>query len=179
MKAREIMSKNPRTVTPDASVREAAQLMKSEDVGVLPVVESSGSEKRLVGMVTDRDITIRAIAEGRDPDTTLVRDVMSEGVVTCFADQDVRDAAQVMEKEQIRRLVVQDRAQNIVGVVSLGDLAVGGASKKVTGEALKEISEPGHGGGGVGRSLGGLVALLLVAGFALALRGGPDDRATP
>jgi CBS domain-containing protein len=172
----DVMTREVEVIHADAPVREAAGKMKGLDVGPLPVTDG----RRLVGMVTDRDITIRAIAEGRDPDTTPVRDVMSEGVVTCFADQDVRDAAQVMEKEQIRRLVVQDRAQNIVGVVSLGDLAVGGASKKVTGEALKEISEPGHGGGGgVGRSLGGLVALLLVAGLALALRGGPDDGATP
>ncbi|NUO62733.1 MAG: CBS domain-containing protein, partial [Gemmatimonadaceae bacterium] len=88
MKAQEIMAKNPRCVTPRTSIQEAASLMKSEDVGALPVVESEGS-KRLVGMVTDRDIAIRVVADGRDPRSATVSDAMSKGATTAKASDEI------------------------------------------------------------------------------------------
>ena len=166
MKVSDVMTREVETVHPDATLREAAEKMKALDIGPLPVSDG----RQLVGMVTDRDITVRATAEGRDPNTTPVREVMTDTIVSCFVDDDVREAARIMEKEQIRRLVVFDRGKNLVGVVSLGDLAVSGASKRVTGRALKGVSESGGGGLG-GRSIGLLTLLLLVGAVVLAAVG--------
>ena len=142
MQAREIMSKDPRCVTPDASVREAARLMKDEDVGVLPVVEADGKDKRLVGMVTDRDIAIRAVAEGRTGDEARVRDIMSGQVKHIAEDDNVEEVADLMAELQVRRLPVVNRERRVVGIVSLGDIA---REKKprTAGEALQGISRPG------------------------------------
>jgi CBS domain-containing protein len=112
--------------------------MKELDVGTLPVC---GDDDRLVGMVTDRDITVRAVANGRDPKTTLVNDAMSPGVVTCYEDQDIDEAARLMEDRQIRRVVVLDHDQRITGILSLGDLAVSGSSERsLAGEILEAVS---------------------------------------
>ena len=158
MKISDVMTSEVEVVHPDATLREAAEKMKALDVGPLPVCDG----QRLLGMVTDRDITVRATAEGKDPNTTPVRDVMTASVVYCYADQDVSEAANLMEREQIRRIVVLDRAKNLVGVVSLGDLATGGASRKLTGKALEGVSEP-ESGGGAGKLIGlGLLAVVLV-----------------
>lgn len=170
MKVSDVMTSEVEVVHPDATLREAAEKMKALDVGPLPVCDG----QRLQGMVTDRDITVRATAEGKDPNTTPVRDVMTASVVYCYADQDVSEAASLMEREQIRRVVVLDRAKNLVGVVSLGDLATGGASRKLTGRALEGVSEPEHGGGGAGRIIGLLTLVLLVGAVALAVLGGGD-----
>src|SRR5437762_11404171 len=120
MVLREVMPPRVDVMHPDATLREAAAKMKSLDVGPIPVCDG----ERLQGMLTDRDITVRATAEGRDPNSTRVRDVMSPDVVYCFEDQDVQDAARVMEEHQIRRLVVLNRDKRLVGIMSLGDLAV-------------------------------------------------------
>src|SRR5438046_4099256 len=120
MKIQKLMTPKVEVIHPDTPLQQAAATMKRLDVGMLPVCDG----ERLVGMLTDRDITVRATAEGRDPNSTRVREVMSPDVVYCFEDQDVQDAARVMEDRQIRRLVVLNRDKRLVGIVSLGDLAV-------------------------------------------------------
>ncbi len=139
MKAQEIMSKNPRTVTPETAVMEAAQLMKSEDVGVLPVVESSSS-KRLLGVITDRDIAIRVVAEGRA--SASVRDVMSAGVKSCKADDSVKDVMALMGREQVRRVPIVDSRGELVGIVSQADIVLEGDDKRAE-ETIEKISKPG------------------------------------
>lgn len=139
MKAQEIMSKNPRTVTPETTVQEAARLMKEEDVGVLPVVESASS-KRLLGVVTDRDITVRVVAEGRS--SASVRDAMTSGVKTAKADDSVKDVMQLMGKEQVRRVpIVNDRGE-LVGIVAQADIVLEGDDKRAE-ETIEKISQPG------------------------------------
>ena len=121
MKAQDIMTKNPRTVTPETDVREAAQIMKSENVGVVPVVESSGS-KKLVGLLTDRDIAVRVVANDLDPKKTQVKQVASENLVTLSPNDSTDAAVKAMRDNGLRRMpVVED--SRIIGIVSLGDLA--------------------------------------------------------
>jgi CBS domain-containing protein len=120
MQVREVMTPEVEVISPETTLAEAAQKMKSLDVGPLPV----GERDRLVGMVTDRDITVRATAAGRDPNTTKVREVMTEQVFYCFEDESIEQAAEIMERAQIRRLMVLNRDKRLVGIVSLGDLAV-------------------------------------------------------
>jgi CBS domain-containing protein len=141
MQVRFIMTLTIESVSPDTSLQEAAQRMKERDVGPLPVCTDDG---RLVGMITDRDIAVRATAEGLDPSLTLVRDVMSDDPVYCFEDQDVDEAARLMEENRIRRLAVLDSDRRLVGIVSLGDLAVR-ASKTQATEVLREVSDPSTG----------------------------------
>jgi CBS domain-containing protein len=138
MQVQEIMTRAVEVIHPDTTLHEAAEKMKSLDVGPLPVSDGD----RLVGFVTDRDITIRATAEGRDPNTTKVREVMTPGVIFVFEDQDVKEAARLMEEHQIRRLVVLNRDQRLCGIVSLGDLAVDTRSQRLPGEVLEKVSEP-------------------------------------
>ena len=138
MQLKEIMTHGVDVIPPDATVKEAAEKMKKLDVGPMPVCDG----ERLVGILTDRDITIRAVAEGRDPSMTKVRDVMTPEIVYCFEDQDVKDAAILMEEKQIRRLPILNHNKWLVGIVSLGDLAVGTGDQKLAGEALERISEP-------------------------------------
>jgi CBS domain-containing protein len=124
-------------VTPDKTLREAAALMKKIDAGVLPVSEKD----KLVGMITDRDIVIRGVAEGKGPDAK-VRDAMSTEVRYCFEDEDVDHVAKNMAELQVRRLPVMNREKRLVGIVSLGDLATEGSLPK-TAQALHGISQPG------------------------------------
>jgi CBS domain-containing protein len=125
-------------IHPEASLREAAEKMKALDIGPLPVCEND----RLVGMVTDRDITVRATAEALPPNLGRVRDVMTPDIVYCFEDQDVTEAARLMEEHQIRRLVVVNRDQRLVGIVSLADLAVKSGDRDLSAAALEQVSEP-------------------------------------
>ena len=120
MKANEIMTPNPHYIGPDETLIEAAAQMKELNVGILPVC----SENRLVGVLTDRDIAIRAVANGLDPCHVPVRSVMSRLIVSCFDDQDEEVAANIMGTNRIRRLPVLDREEHLVGIISLGDLAV-------------------------------------------------------
>jgi len=138
MQLRDVMTRGVEVIHPDATLEEAAEKMKSLDVGPLPVCDG----ERLVGMVTDRDITVRATAEGRDPKSTRIRDVMTPDILYCFEDQSVEEAARLMEEKQIRRLVVLNREKRLVGIVSLGDVAVRGADQELSGEVLEEVSEP-------------------------------------
>jgi CBS domain-containing protein len=135
---RDVMSRDPDVVKPDAKVNEAARKMRDLDVGSLPVCDG----QRLVGMITDRDISIRATAEAKDPKTTAVREVMSPEVAWVFEDEPATMAASVMRQRQIRRLPVLDRNDKLVGIVALGDLATDLQSDTVKGETLEEISRP-------------------------------------
>jgi CBS domain-containing protein len=145
MKVSEIMTKNPRTVSPDTPVSEAARVMKEEDVGLVPVVERVGGAEtrgRLVGVVTDRDIAIRHVAEGRTGDSP-VSDVMSGGVRTCSPDDSVDDAMDLMGREQIRRIPIVDERGALVGVVAQADLARMAKNDKKVEETVEKISQPG------------------------------------
>jgi CBS domain-containing protein len=132
------MTHNVEVVSPGETLEQAARKMEELDVGPLPVCEGN----RVVGMLTDRDITVRATAAGCDPKTTLVTDVMSPEVIWCYEDQDVREAARLMEREQVRRLLVLSRAHDLVGIVSLGDLATEAGDPGRPGEVLKKVSQP-------------------------------------
>ena len=138
MKIKEVMTKGAECVSPSSTLQDAARKMKNLDVGPLPVCDND----RLVGMLTDRDITVRATAEGCDPKTTKVEDVLTPDVIYCFEDQDVQEAARLMKENQIRRLVVLNRDKRLVGIISLGDLAVETGDEQLTGETLEKVSEP-------------------------------------
>ena len=134
----DVMTRHPETVRPDATVVQAATMMRAMDVGALPVCDGA----RLVGMVTDRDIAVRSTADGRDPQVTYVRDVMSSGIAWASEDDPVEQAARIMKEHQIRRLPIVDQRKNLVGIVSLGDLAVEAGVDELSGETLERISEP-------------------------------------
>jgi CBS domain-containing protein len=137
MRVRECMTKDVRIANPDETIREAAKAMASLDAGILPV----GENDRLVGMITDRDIAVRGVAEGKGPDTK-IRDVMSKEVRYCFEDEDVDHVLESMGDLHVRRLPVLNRDKRLVGIVSLGDLAGNGEADEA-GEALSNISRPG------------------------------------
>ena len=134
MKIAELMTPDVEVIRPDDTLQTAAKMMADLDAGILPV----GENDRLVGMITDRDITVRAVAEGRDPEKTTVRDAMSDQVRYCFDDEDPQQVAQKMGALQVRRLPVLNRDKRLVGIVSLGDLVIG--AEDPAKEALKEIS---------------------------------------
>jgi CBS domain-containing protein len=138
MLVQEIMTRNVEVVSPGDTLEQAARKMEDLNVGPLPVCEGD----RVVGMLTDRDITVRATAAGCDPKTTLIADAMSQDVVCCYEDQDVREAARLMKEKQLRRLLVMNRAHDLVGIVSLGDLAAEAPDPGQPGEVLKKVSEP-------------------------------------
>ena len=142
MQLKEVMTPGVDVISPEATIREAAEKMRHLDIGPLPVCDGD----RLVGMLTDRDITVRTVAEGRNPVSTRVREVMTPDVVYGFDDQDVQDAARLMEQYQIRRLPVLTRTKRLVGMVSLGDLAVHPGNQALAGEVLEQVSEPGKSG---------------------------------
>ena len=139
MKVRELMTTEPITVEPDATLGEVATLMKQEDCGSIPVVEAG----RLVGIVTDRDIVIRGVAGGTDPKTQRVSTIMSADPVTIGADDDVTEAEKVMADRQIRRLPVVENGK-LVGIIVTAQIARA-ADKRKVGETIKEISEPTSG----------------------------------
>lgn len=136
MQVQEIMHPDVQIAHPNMTIGDAARRMRVDNIGALPV----GENDRLTGMVTDRDIVVRAIAEDRSPANTTVRDVMSKGLCYCFADDDVGQAAQVMAQHQVRRLLVVDRDKRLVGVVALADLSR--FEDTGAGGALKGICEP-------------------------------------
>jgi CBS domain-containing protein len=145
MKISELMSKYPRTVSPDTPVSEAAQLMKEEDVGLVPVVERVGGAEtrgRLVGVVTDRDIAIRAVAEGRATDAP-VSEFMSGGVKTCSPDDSVESAMELMSREQVRRVPIVDERGSLVGVVAQADIVRMSGKDRQAEKVVEQISQPG------------------------------------
>jgi len=133
---RDIMSRNVEVVSPETNLSEVARRMQKQDVGAIPVCDG----KKLRGFITDRDIVTRSLAVGKDPNSTIARDVMTSGIVYCFEDQTVEDAAQLMRNRQIRRLMVLDRNKNLVGIVSLGDLATGPLKENVVAKTLHGVS---------------------------------------
>jgi CBS domain-containing protein len=136
MNVSEVMSSDVFVMSPDQTLREAAQSMADLDTGVLPI----GEGDHLIGILTDRDIVIRGVAEARDPGNTAVRDIMSHGVCFCYEDEDVKEVADQMAELQVRRLPVVNRDKRLVGIVSLGDLAQQGDTA-LSGEALQGVSE--------------------------------------
>lgn len=140
MLVREIMSKNVKSISPDQTLIEVAKQMRDGDFGVMPVCEGD----KLVGMVTDRDIVVRAAADGADLSQTKVRDAMTDEVLTCMEDDDVDSVAQLMSDRQVRRIAVLGKNKRLLGILSIGDLAEKSESLDEAGLALSKISEKRH-----------------------------------
>ncbi len=138
MKVSKCMTRDVQLVHPTQSIRDAARMMAEIDAGALPV----GQDDRLVGMITDRDIAVRGVAEGKSPDTP-IREIMSREVLYCFDDQELKDIARNMGEMKVRRLPVLNRDKRLVGIVSLGDLALKD-EPSLTSSAVTNISK--HGG---------------------------------
>ena len=136
MIVKDAMSRNPVAVSPQVSLRYAALQMKQQSVGILPILEDG----RIVGVLTDRDLAVRGLADGKDPVDTFVRDIMTKDVVACQDTQHIDDACKLMEEHQIRRLVVTDETRKVVGLLSLDDLARKTRHGKLSGLVLNEIS---------------------------------------
>ena len=137
MKLREIMSDHVEVIHPDDSLQTAAEKMRDRDIGFLPVCDGD----RLIGVLTDRDLITRGLADGLESKALLGRDLVTSPAIYCFDDQSIEEAAKLMHDNQIRRLVVLSRNKQMVGVISLGDLAMT-ASDKLTGDVLQSVSEP-------------------------------------
>jgi CBS domain-containing protein len=150
MDIQDVMTARPRCVTSDTNLTQVAELMEAEDVGVIPVVDGD----LLVGMVTDRDIVVRAVARGFDPTQTRVSQVASEDLVTVRPSNDLSDALELMARHQVRRLPVTDDENRLVGVVSQADVALH-SKEKATGEMVEDISRPPEGPRTVGPEGGG------------------------
>lgn len=133
---KKIMTQELEITRPDATLEEASKRMETGDVGVLPVLDDA----RLIGVITDRDIVVRALSRGKDPKRTKVRDVMSPDIVTCSMDSSVQEAGKIMERKKLRRLMVVDQKGNFRGVVSIGDLANKTKDQRFVGEVLEKIS---------------------------------------
>ncbi len=140
MLAKECMTNSVTLIDADSSIAEAARKMKDGDFGAIPVQEN----ERLVGMITDRDIAVRAVALSKDPQKTKVRDVMSKGILYCFENDDIEDVAFSMGDNQVRRFPVLSYTKRIVGILSLGDMAITKGAEKETEEALCKISKHQH-----------------------------------
>ena len=143
MQVQKMMTSNPACVTPDDTIRDAARLMKEHDCGLIPVVESHDS-KRLVGVVTDRDLAVRAIGEGKDADTKVAQ-VMSREPSCASPDTDVREVERIMSERQVRRVPVVDSAGRLAGIVAQADLALSenaGVSDREVGRTVERISQP-------------------------------------
>ena len=134
---KDVMSRDVKVISPESTIREAARAMLEGDFGMMPV----GENDRLVGAISDRDIAVRGIAEGKDSNAK-VREVMSEGITWAYEDDSVEDAAKIMSVHQIRRLPVINHDKRLVGIVALGDFAVESSEIKPAAEALSEISKP-------------------------------------
>ena len=134
---KELMSRNVKVISPEMTIGDAARKMRDGDFGMLPV----GEDDRMIGTISDRDIAIRAVAEGKDAGTK-VREVMSEGIAWAYEDDSVEQAAMIMSEHQVRRLPVMNRDKRLVGIVALGDFAVEKSEIRPTSLALSEISRP-------------------------------------
>lgn len=142
MRVKDLMTKNPACATPDMPLSKVAKMMVDENVGAIPVVENKDSNK-VIGVVTDRDITIRAVAEEKNPLMMKAVDVMSKDVITVKVDDDVEDVARLMEKNQVRRVPVVDERGGVVGIVAQADIALK-ASEETTANVVQSVSEPGR-----------------------------------
>lgn len=134
---KDLMSRDVKVISPEMTIQDAAQTMSEGDFGMMPV----GEDDRMIGTISDRDIAIRAVAEGKGPETK-VRDVMSDGIAWAYEDDSVDKAAKLMSERQVRRLPVVNRDKRLVGIVALGDFAVDVSEIKPAAQALAEISKP-------------------------------------
>ena len=135
-KIKDIMTSDVHVILPECNIQEAAQKMLNLDVGALPVCDG----EKILGIVTDRDITLRAVALGRDIQNAKAREIMSSPIVYCFENQDIEEVSRIMEVQQIRRLVVLSQEKKLVGIVSLGDVAVKTGRDDLAGEILEKVS---------------------------------------
>ncbi len=141
MELRDIMTKQVEIISPEATLQEAAEKMRILDAGSLPVC--SGSE--VIGMITDRDIVVRGISKGLHPTQARVNEVMSDNIICAYEDQDVEEAAMIMENKQVRRLIVINRNKDLVGIVSLADVTRETGDEALAGEVLQGVVEPKQG----------------------------------
>lgn len=139
-KCSDVMTKDLVTCTPENTVVEAAQLMKTEDIGPILIVDNE-TNRTLVGIITDRDIVLNVVADGQDPNTARVRDAMSKKLITCRADDDVDVAMKAMSQYQLRRIPVVEDSMRLVGIISQADVATRVNAPAKTGEVVKEISQ--------------------------------------
>lgn len=137
MLAKEIMSKNPEILAPSATLKEVAAQMSSHNFGFIPI----GENDRLIGTITDRDIVVRAVTQGKDPNKTTVRDIMSKGIQYCFETDDIEKVVKQMKDLQIRRLIVLNKDKRITGIISLGDIATKLNDERLCGELTSAVSE--------------------------------------
>lgn len=136
MIAKDIMSKKPEFLPPNATIKQAADQMRTHDYGFIPI----GENDRLIGAITDRDIIVRAIADGKDPSKTELRSIMTKGIRFCFENDSLEKVAQQMEQLQVRRLVVLNQQKRIVGIISLGDIATKCKDEKLCSELADAVS---------------------------------------
>lgn len=134
---KDLMSRDVKVISPEMTIQDAAQTMSEGDFGMMPV----GEDDRMIGTISDRDIAIFAVAEGKGPDTK-IREVMSDGIAWAYEDDSVEKAAKIMSEWQVRRLPVVNRDKRLVGIVALGDFAVESSEIKPAAQALSEISKP-------------------------------------
>ena len=139
MKVRELMTKNPATCTPETNIQNVAQLMEKHDCGAIPIADSS-DDRKVVGIVTDRDIVTRLVAKGTNPLESQASDAMTASIVSVNADDTVEDCAELMEEKQVRRLIVTDDGGSYAGIVAQADVALR-TSDEMTGEVVEEVSE--------------------------------------
>jgi CBS domain-containing protein len=137
MSIEQIMSRNVEWVSPTTPIAKAAEKMRDRDIGFLVVREN----ERLMGTVTDRDITIRSVAQGRDPRLAPVSEIMTQEVFSCYVDEDVEAVGRYMQEKEVRRVLILDREDRLIGVVSLGDIAKTSGETLLAGETLGEITE--------------------------------------
>jgi CBS domain-containing protein len=139
MQVKDIMTRDVQVVSPETSVLEAARKMRSFDIGCLPVCK----DRRCVGIFTDRDIVLRIVAEGRNPQSTLVGDIMTADIVYCSEDDDISTIVKTMEDKQVRRVLVLDNNKYPIGICSVGDLALDSGDLQLAGEVMHEVARHG------------------------------------
>jgi CBS domain-containing protein len=139
-KCNEVMTKNPVCCLPNDMVSKVAQLMKSDDIGPVPIVENEQTRK-LVGIITDRDLAVKIVAEGRDPKSTRAEEVMTRKVVTCHADDDLQKALDAMSGHQLRRIPVVDDNKKLLGIIAQADVATRTNQPEKTAEVVRKISK--------------------------------------
>lgn len=137
MKAKDLMTQNPEIISPETTLKKAAEKMRDQDIGFLPI----GENDRLIGVITDRDLAIRGVAEGKDPNKSTVRDVITDEIRYCMENDTLDKVADMMSNLKIRRLAVLNDNKRIVGVISLGDVATKSQDAKLTGKVTEDVSE--------------------------------------
>jgi CBS domain-containing protein len=138
---RDVMTRDPACSVPEDSASRAAKIMKTEDVGSIPVCQDRTS-RRLIGIVTDRDLVINVVAEGRDSTTTRLQDVMTRQPFTCHPEDDLQTAVEAMEKHQVRRIPIIDSEGKLVGIIAQADIATRSEQPETTAEVVEKISHP-------------------------------------